>query len=309
MYDTIKLWLPVKSIVELDYLNRVPTLLNNVTQHTKEEAQYITGSFNGLNTTISNKGISFHGSIAKFYLKDNIQTLTRQDTQRAIEMISDTLILPVNEAIVSRADVSHNFLMDYEPEQYYPMLGESTRYKRLLQPKSVYYSQGLRTKLFYNKVAEVKSKRVIIPEIWEGKNVLRYELRFTSRLPQQFNCYQVQAKNLYEEGFYINIIDRWLNEYEAINKLKEINLNFEKMNKPKDFFNQMALLMINEIGQNEALKLVDKLKANNCFEHKEYYSRVKADIKRLCKTYEPEQANCLITELNKKVRQVKEHYR
>jgi len=269
MYDTLKLWLPAQSIVGLDYLNRIPPLLDNLTQHTKADAEYITGNFEGLKTSLSINGIGLLGSLAKYYLNDNIKTLTRQDTQRAIEMLSDDLNLPMNEAIVSRADVSQNFVMNYEPELYYPLLGESTRYKRLPNPQSIYYNNSLRVKLFYNKVAEVKHKRVIVPEIWKGKNVLRYELRFTSRLPQQFNCNKVQAKSLYEEGFYIDIIDRWLKEYEAINKLNEINLNYNKMNKPKDFLNQMALLMINEIGQSEALKLVDQLKAKNCFEHKE----------------------------------------
>ncbi len=309
MYDTIKLWLPAQGIGELDYLKRIPALLDNLAHHTKAEGNSVTGYINGLKTRVSVDGVGIQGSLCKYFLNDNIKTLTRQDTQRAFEMLADTLKLPINEAYVNRIDIAQNFLMNYEPEIYYSFLGDSERYSRLTQPKSVYYTNGLRTKLFYNKVAEVKAKRVIVPEIWQGKNVLRYELRYTTRLPQQFNVSKVQAKNLFDELFYINLIDRWHKEYETINKLKEINLNFKMMNKPKDFFNQMALLMINEIGQNEALKLVDQLKAKNCFEHKEYYSRVKSDIKRLCNTYQPEQSNDLITELNCKVKQVKEHYR
>lgn len=300
MYDTLKLWLPAQSIVEYDYLNRVPTLLNDFTQHIKAEAEFYTGNFQGLNLCISTNGISIKGSLAKFYLNDNIKTLTRQDTQRAIEMLSDNLELPINESIVNRIDIAQSLIVKNQPKLYYPLFGESSRFKRSFMAGSLYYSNGLRTKLFYNKIAEVKKHRSPIPEIWQNKNLLRYELRYTSRLPKQFNTFQVKAKNLFEEQFYIDVIDKWVNEYEAINKINEINLNYNKMNKPKDFFTQMALLKINEMGQNEALNLVEQLKANNCFEHKEYYSRLKADIKRLCKAYEPDQQNELITELNKK---------
>lgn len=309
MYDTLNLWLPAQSITGLDYLNTVPTLLNNLALHTKAETNYYTGSLNGLNTCVSENGISVKGSICKFYLNDNIKTLNRQDTQRAIEMLSDTLNLPFADANVNRIDLAQSFTVNHKPEIYYDLFGDSTNYKRLTQPKSVYYSNGLRTKLFYNKIAEAKSKRVPIPEIWQNKNVLRYELRYTSRLPKQFNTFKVLAKNLYEQDFYIDMINRWFNEYESINKLNEINLNLDKMNKPKDFFTQMALMKINEIGQNETLKLVEKLKESNCFEHKEYYSRLKAEIKKQCKAHQPEADNILITEINKKIKQVKEYYR
>jgi hypothetical protein len=309
MLDTVKLWLPTQSIGEADYLSRVPALLDNLTHHTKIAGNSVTGEINNLKVRVSADGVGILGSLCKYFLKNNIETLTRQDIQRAFEMLADTLKLPISEAYVNRADVGQNFLMNYEPEIYYPYLGESTRYDRLTQPQSICWQNNLRAKTIYNKIAEARFKNVKIPEALIGKHLLRYELKFMSRLPRQFNVSKVITKNLYDEVFYINLIDRWHKEYEAINKLKEINLNFDKMNKPKDFFNQMALLMINEIGQNEALKLVDQLKAKNCFEHKEYYSRVKADIKRLCNTYQPEQSNDLITELNSKVKQVKEHYR
>lgn len=237
-----------------------------------------------------------------------MQTLTRQDTERVFELFSDELLLPFNEAKINRIDLAQSFLVNYEPELYYNYLGDSNHYKRLTQPQSIYYQNQLRTKLFYNKVAEVK-KGHKVPEIWVNRNVLRYELRYMSRLPQQFNVFSVTAKMLYDEGFYINLIDRWHNEYEAITKTNNINLNYDKMNKPKDFITQMALLKINEMGLNETLQLVEELKAKRCFQHKEYYSRLKADIKKLHKAYEPEQGNDLINELDKKVKKVLYTYR
>lgn len=309
MYDTLNIWLPAQSIAEVSSLNNIPDLFTNLTQHSKADSTFFSGHFEGLKASVSNNGLSLKGSLCKYYLNDNIKTLTRQDTQRAFEKLADTLHLPMSEAVISRIDLAQSFLVNYPTELYYPYLGESNYFKRLVQPQSLYYNNGLRVKLFYNKVAEAKKKRVFVPEIWQDKNVLRYELRYVSRLPQQFNVNKVIAKTLFEEQFYINLIDRWQAEYEAINKLNYSNLNYNKMKKPKDFINQMAAMYINSIGQSEALKLVEQMKTSNCFEHKEYYSRVKQDIKKLSKSYEPDNKNELITELSKKIKQVKQHYR
>lgn len=309
MYDTLNIWLPAQSIAQVSSLNNIPYLFSNLTEHTKADSTFFSGQFDGLKASVSNSGLSLKGSLCKYYLNDNIKTLTRQDTQRAFEKLADTLHLPMSEAVISRIDLAQSFIVNYPTELYYPYLGESNYFKRLIQPQSLYYNNGLRVKLFYNKVAEAKKKRVLLPEIWQDKNVLRYELRYVSRLPQQFNTSKVIAKTLFEEQFYINLIDRWQAEYEAINKLNYSSINYNKMNKPKDFINQMAAMYINTIGQSEALKLVEQMKASNCFEHKEYYSRVKQDIKKLSKSYEPDNKNELIAELSKKIKQVKQHYR
>jgi len=310
MYDTLHLWLPALNIGEGSFTERVPSLLSNTTLHTKADGlQYITGSVFGMSASVSNSGVSLKGSLCKSYLKDNFKTLTRQDTQRAIEQLADALILPVQQADVKRIDFAQSFTVNNKPESYYPFLGTSQHFKRLLQPKSVYYQNGIRTKLFYNKIAEGKSKGEKIPVIWANKHILRYELRYTRRLLKQFNKSSLKAKDLSTEPFYIDMVSRWVNEYKAIQKNSTINFDLENMKQPKDFFTQLLLLKINEMGQNNVLELVEQLKAQKVFAHPEYYSRLKADIKKLYKTNEIKGSADLITELDKKINQVKEYCR
>lgn len=310
MYDTLHLWIPALSINEDKFTERVPALLSNSTIHIKADGlQYITGSILGMSASVSNSGVSLKGSICKSYLNDNFKTLTRQDTQRAIEQMADVLILPIQQADVKRIDFAQSFTVNSEPESYYPFLGTSQYYKRLLQPKSVYYQNGMRTKLFYNKIAEGKSKGEVIPGIWANKHILRYELRYTSRLLHQFNKSTLQAKELSTEPFYLDMVSRWIAEYKVIQKNSIINFNLEIMKQPKDFFTQLLLLKINEIGQSNVIELVEQLKAQKVFAHPEYYSRLKADIKKLCKTDEVTMSADLITELDKKINQVKEYCR
>ena len=73
----------------------------------------ISGHLQNLRVSISDSGVGVKGSLAKFYLNDNLQQLTRQDSQRAIELLSDTLQVPVSRAIVSRLDVAHNIMLDH----------------------------------------------------------------------------------------------------------------------------------------------------------------------------------------------------
>ena len=107
------------------------------------------------------------------------------------------------------------------------------------------------------------------------------------------------------------MVDRWINEYESINKNNSIldKMNTKQIETPKDFMYQMALLQIKEVGMQKTLESIEQMKAQNQFKHKEYYSRLKADIKKLCKTDIITEGSTLVAELDKKVKQVKEDCR
>lgn len=313
MYDTLNLWLPNEIIKESGYLQRVPTLLSNAKETYKQDTGevYFNGSILGMSASISNAGISLKGSICKSYLNDNFKTLTRQDTQRAIEQLQDFTNLPIIQANVKRIDFAQSFSVSQNPQSFFTFLGECNHYKRSTLSKSLYYQNGMRTKLFYNKVAEGKAKGQTIPPIWANKHILRYELRYTSRLPHQFNKAQIQAIDLYNEVFYMDMVERWIKEYESINKNNSIldKMNTKQIETPKDFMYQMALLQIKEVGIQKTLDSIEQLKAQNLFKHKEYYSRLKADIKKLCKSEVLTEGSTLVAELDKKVMQVKEYCR
>ena len=99
--------------------------------------------------------------------------------------------------------------MPEEAELYYPCLGQLRYFDRLVQPKSIYYKNPNKELIFYNKIAECKQKRVNVPEFLCKSNLLRYEMRLTKNIPNQMNMNEVQLLNLFEEEFYMNIIDKW----------------------------------------------------------------------------------------------------
>lgn len=309
MYDTINLWLPIDRASGFN-LSKTLQRLSEITEHTRDNGQiYISGYLKNYKVSLSGQGMSLKGSLAKYFLPDNFHTLTRSDSARAFEMMADELCLPVQKANVSRIDFAQNFLMDYEPQAYYNFLGESQYYNRQPQSKSLYYSNGLRQQVFYNKIAEGKAKGLSLPEVWIGQNVLRYEIRFTSRLVKQFNQAEITANSLANEKFYMVVFDKWLAEYEAINKLNSINFNLSNMNSPKDFWKQINLMAVNMIGQDKIMQEIENLRHQKAFDKPEYYSRLKKEIKELCKTPEMTSASDLVAELDKKIKSSKRYYR
>jgi hypothetical protein len=310
MYDSINLWLSSEQAGIKDLLAFTEKHLQNITEISKQDGKIIySGVLRNYKVNVSQAGISLKGSLAKYYLPDNFHTLNRGDSERAIEMMADELHLPIEQAKVSRIDFAQNFLMRYDPKVYYSYLGECSHYERLSMPDALYYQNGLRTKLFYNKVAEGKKRSLKLPEVWNDQNVLRYELRFTKRLPQQFNLPVVKACNLYNEQFYISLVRHWIDEYKAINKLNLINLNLTEMNSPKDFRKQLELIAVNAIGQDRLMQMIEEMRHKKAFEKPEYYSRLKKELRELCKTPDLTTSSDMVAELDKKIEAVRQNYR
>ncbi|MEE1974393.1 hypothetical protein, partial [Maribacter flavus] len=74
-----------------------------------------------------------------------------------------------------------------------------------------------------------------------------------------------------------------LAEYQAINKINSFNYNTSDMNSPKDFRKQLELFAINIIGQDKIMQEIENLRHQKAFDKPEYYSRLKRDIRELCK--------------------------
>lgn len=309
MFDTLKLYVRQDSVRDTDLLAEIPVYLENITAHEKRDQIHYSGSLNNLRVYVSERGVSIQGSLAKYYLSDNMQTLRRQNTEQAIQNLSDDLHLPIKNAQVSRVDFAHNFIMKYKPETYYQYLGESQYFERFTKPNSLYYENGNRTKLFYDKPAEAKSKGYKMPKVWTDKHILRYEIRYRRRLDKQFNEPEVTAKTLYQESFYIKLIDRYVSDFKSIHKNAKISLDIEKMATVKDFWDQMALLMIDKIGQDGAVDLVEELRAKEVFDKPEYYSRLKKQIRDKSQKFQATDSTPLIDELESKVSALKRYYR
>ena len=312
MFDTIHFRLNQSVLPSrVDYMAYLPGLLTDVAKTERQDGGFwLIGKLGNL-TIKANPFSMFvgYGSLCKWYLGDNFKTLERSDTERAVECLSDMLHLPMKEAAITRVDVAENFIMKYPASVYFEHLGDMRGAKRLRQPDGVYYSQNTRKAVFYDKIKEERKHREPIPELYEGKNVLRYENRLISRLPKILGVPEVRAGMLYQREFYNNILNYWSNTYKAIQKVSNIIIDFKMITTKKDLYKWALLAGIEQIGgQAEMLRQISEAQKRGDLTNKQTHDLRKA-VKEACKvdgvmTIESD----AIQELDKKVSEAVKMY-
>lgn len=316
MIDTAHLFLPAERAGGVNLPALIADLIERPTLHQPETGEVsVSGHLNNLRVGANRVGLWLKGSLCTYYYKNNFGNLTRQDVQRTIEQLSDTLMLPIDRANVSRVDVGKTILTRYPPKAYFQELGLCQHYARLSQPESIRYQNGKRVLVFYDKKAEGKQAGHTLPDLWQGKNALRYEGRFVSRLPNQFNRAEVTAADLYNEAFYISLIDRWVKEFEAIQPIKPVNVNIQQaMRSRKDFTEMAERFFVEHLGgELAALELIEQNRLKGEYKNRVEVKRLKDRIRELSQPVEQETAQQqtadLIGELGAKVRQSQRFYR
>lgn len=309
MYDNLDLTVHKEVCQNTDFIQSIPQYLTRVSnQGVNQFGEYVIGYLDSLKVSISDNRVKIYdSSLCKYYLGDNFKTLTRGDTKRAIEKISDSLQLPFHLANVSRIDFAQNFIMQHNEKVYYPYLGEAQYYSRLEQNNGLYYNYQKRQLLFYGKEYEQKIRQQPIPELYKNKNVLRYELRFRKQLRKQFKKPKITAGLLWDEVFYSNLVKRWRNEYLAIQKINSKLRKMKPTGSKKEFIENLALLSILELGQPQVLSKVKEWQRSGDITKKQAYD-IRTSIKQISKTPMYEKGNDLIKELDKKVKEAARFY-
>lgn len=309
MYDNIEMALTKEQSPGIGFLKTIPQLLTNVSNNGNNQfGEYVTGYLDNLKVSISENRVKISdSSLCKYLLGDNFKTLTRGDTKRAIDKISDNLHLPFHLSNITRIDLANNLILQFPEEIYYPYLGEAQYYKRLPQPNGLYYNNQLRQLVFYGKEYEQRVKRQPIPELYKNKNVLRYEIRFKKQLRQQFKKPEITAGLLTDQAFYNDLVSRWKNEYLAIQKINSKLINMKPTGSKKELAENLALFTILELGQPQVLSKVKEWQISGDISKKQAYD-LRTFIKELTKAPINEKGNDLINELNKKVKEAARCY-
>ncbi len=304
MYDNLDLTVTKDQSQGTDFLQTIPQFLTKVpNQGVNQYGKYVTGYLDNLKISISESRVKiYNSSICKYYLGDNFKTLTKGDTKRAIEKISDCLHLPFHLANVTRIDFAKNLIMQFDEKVYYPYLGEAQYYNRLEQNNGLYYNNQLRQLVFYGKEYEQRLKRQPVPELYKNRNVLRYEMRFKKQLRQQFNRPEITAGLLYDETFYSGLVTRWKDEYLSIQKINSKLTSMKPTGSKKELAENLALYTILELGQPQVLNKVKEWQESGEISKKQAYD-LRTFIKQLSKTPVNEKGNDLMNELDRKVKE------
>lgn len=311
MYDSVNCKLTLAEVKGIDFLSETPCYLDEVAEHNYSSGLVVTGKAGGLSVSLNRYQVKVgDGSLCKWYLGNNYQTMGRRDTQRAFEKLSDTLHLPMGKSLVTRLDIAQNFIVKYPPEVYMYHLGQLKHFKRYPTDGSLYYLGNGSNLCFYDKNREQRDKREPIPELYDGRNVLRYEQRYTRRLPYLLNVPEVTGALLYDENFYMLLINRWRQQYRDIQKINDITLNFQVMKTKQAFYKMGALSLVERLGgQIEAIEQINEAQKRGELTRKQAYD-LRTAINEVCKLQDGiTEKNEAIQELDKKISEAVRFYR
>ena len=312
MFDTVNFRLTAADVEGVSFLEQTLCYLADAGVHQYNSGGVIvTGNLNGLKVTVSRWQVKINGgSLCNWFLGNNYQSLTRRDVQRAIERLSDELHLPMSRAAVTRLDVGCTIITKHPTGVYFNHLGELAGAKRLPHPGGVYYDKRGVVLCFYDKNRERRDKRGAIPDLYRGRNVLRYEQRFTQRLASAFKLAEVTGATLYDERFYIEALKRWRDTYNAIDKINDIQLNFGAMKGKRELNKRLFLALIEQFGGEVAfLNEITEAQKRGEIDRKQASDLRKA-VKQACQVQEGLIIKSeVVSELSKKIAEAVRFYR
>ncbi len=315
MVDTVNFKLTQAEVEGVDFLSEITPYLNpeGLAIHDFGGSQVVTGKLGNLSVSINPYQLRVKdGSLCKWYLGDNYQSMGREDIQRAVERLSDTLHLPMERAIIKRLDIGLSIPVREPTANYFNHLGVLKYAQRLQQPHSLYYHRHSRAEqlCFYDKNKEHRDHREPIPDLYRDINVLRYEQRYMTRLPELLGVPQVTGAMLYDERFYICLLNRWREAYRQIRKVNEITLNFKAMTSKQKLYKMGVLAMVERVGgEVEMISHINEAQKRGDLTSKQAFDLRQA-VKESCKVRDglttPTEA---IAELDKKIAEAVKYYR
>lgn len=312
MFDTVNFRLTAGEYEGASFVEETPCYLTDVATHQYNSGEVVlTGSLNGLKVTVNRWQVKVKDtSLCKWFLGDNFKSMGRGDVQRAVEKMSDLLHLPMSLATVTRLDVACNLIMQHPIDVYINHLGVLPRAKRLLQPSGLYYSKTNEVLCFYEKCREQRARGEAIPDLYRGRNVLRYEQRFTHRLASVLGVPTVTGATLYDERFYIAVLNRWRDTYNDIKKINDIQLKFASMKGKQGLYRCGVLALIEQFGGELAfLNQIAEAQKRGEVDRKQAHDLREA-VKRACQEREGLTVKSeAVNELTKKVAEAVRFYR
>lgn len=268
------------------------------------------GSLEGLKVYVYMGGISVVGSLAKFLYPNNIYPLDRHTTAQAVEKLSDSLHMQMDDARVTGLEFGRVFVMSQPVECYLSKLGNMPKLLRYhFDVGTLYYKTRDKRQpkvfAFYDKQADAKVKGMALPSGLEDANLLKYEMRLNGRLPQQLGVPDVTASTLSEASFYRLLVERYQESYFSIHKSNNYKMgDMGKIKTVSDAFNMLVAQLINQSGQDRITEFLEALRQARVFDDRKNYTRLKKKIQEIAEKAGASVPDELIKELDDEIKNV-----
>lgn len=261
----------------------------------------IKGTLRNLKVRINRSKIKIEGSIHVFWKGNNLEAMTFHEFIQAIDLLQAMLNLPIDDARVSRLDFSGNIIMKHPVDAYFTYFGQKSRFRKQVMEHGIMYCSEELVHVFYDKTKCQRRKREEVPEYFQKKNVLRFEMRFMRKLGKSFNLTEVTLKTLKEPAFFNQLCRWWRQEFKSIAKEMSCPTGLNVTRSKSNLIEQLAILHVGHIGIDNFLseiaswQLTGQITKKVAFEYRKF-------LKDKTSENYPLAENPLITELNQKIK-------
>lgn len=300
-YDSLKLVLTNEYDPTVDFLQvAMPDLAVN-TRGVEYGIPVIKGTLRNLKVRINRSKITIEGSIHVFWKGNNLEAMTFHEFIEAIDLLQAMLNLPIDDARVSRLDFSGNIIVKHPVDAYFTYFGQKSRFRKQVMESGVMYCSEELVHVFYDKIKSQRRKREEVPEYFQKKNVLRFEMRFIRKLGKSFNLPEVTLKTLKDPAFFNNLCHRWRHEFKSVTKEMTSPTQLIPTGSKSNLTHQLAILQLLQIGTDNVLNQIAAWQSIGSITKKEAYECRKFINEKTSEKY-PLAENPLITELNQKIK-------
>jgi len=238
-----------------------------------DPSEYYYGNYGDFRVKVRvNSGkMTFSGSLSKYFKGSNIYDMTRAEIKEACDNLSQEIGCDVSQAVITRMDIGTNIILDNPVSNYLltlnTMVGvEGSEYKRLeTTEETVEYrsNNNEKTYVFYDKTKQKIDTKKPIPNEFVGKNILRYELRFFSRIRDKLNNGNpVLFADLYNKDFYNKLLILYVDQYNSIPKGTKLIIDPLSYNNltPSKLIKYLAAIGLDVVGYNLLTNQLDSNK-------------------------------------------------
>lgn len=224
MIDTIKVFIPNNSECALRRLHSRLMQRRVLSFEDPTVAPTTFGKFKNFSIKVQRNEITIVGSLSKFYLGNNIETMTQPQIKDALNQFQDETGIHIAKGLLSRVDVGRSFLMDEKVEKYLVLLKDDPRFPNFerWENQTRRYTRHNFTALFYDKIQQMMDDDEPINENYMGRKILRYEIQFLRRIKQQLRMNHLMGVHLMSRNFLQTLETKWRQTFNQIPKYGEM---------------------------------------------------------------------------------------
>lgn len=222
MYDKVTFWIETNSKKAQDVVSK----LTNVKATTEKNGfTRYRGNFKNFFVAVNGIEVYLRGSLNKYHFGDNLRNGTREDTMEAILGLSKNLGLDLMKANIVGLELGVNIETEKPVKEYLQNLKEMTRRKRKDYGSTLYYQNADKSRadvmVFYDKLKQMRDIGCTIPAEYQGKNILRCEMRLKGRLSQTIQGPKIKGEDLCKTDFCNRVVNEMLVRYGSIAKKEQ----------------------------------------------------------------------------------------